>query len=113
MPLMASSTVIRDRLRKAPQHARNLVQFAIHGGDELFLVFMKGSIRKAACTLLEGVEVGFGDCPAPDRPRLAQAAFQTILVPIILAQNPGRPLPPALHRRLPGALKTDKSPPPR
>src|SRR3989442_3859055 len=36
---------------------------------------------------LEGVEVGFGDCPARDRPRLAKEAFQTLLVPIIAAQE--------------------------
>src|SRR5437660_7154615 len=36
---------------------------------------------------LGGVEVGFGDCPARDRPRLAKEAFQTLLVPTIPAQE--------------------------
>ena len=36
---------------------------------------------------LEGLEVGFGDCPARDRPRLAKEAFQTLLVSIIRAQE--------------------------
>src|SRR3989442_5566916 len=36
---------------------------------------------------LEGVEVGFGDCPARDRPRLAKEAFETLLVPIIPAHE--------------------------
>src|SRR6266481_2342754 len=36
---------------------------------------------------LEGVEVGFGDCPARDRAGLAKEAFQTLLVPIIAAQE--------------------------
>jgi hypothetical protein len=36
---------------------------------------------------LEGVEVGFGDCPARDRPRLAKEAFQTLLVSIIGAHE--------------------------
>src|SRR2546425_719569 len=36
---------------------------------------------------LEGVEVGFGDCPARDRPRLAKEAFQTLLVSIIPAHE--------------------------
>src|SRR5438105_4998362 len=36
---------------------------------------------------LEGVEVGFSDCPARDRPRLAKEAFQTLLVSIIPAHE--------------------------
>ena len=32
---------------------------------------------------LEGMEVGFGDCPARGRPRLAKEAFQMLPVPII------------------------------
>src|SRR5438132_5743494 len=36
---------------------------------------------------LEGMEVGFGDCPARNRPRLAKEAFQTLLVSIIRAQE--------------------------
>src|SRR6266481_5020417 len=44
---------------------------------------------------LEGVEVGFGDCPARDRPRLAKEAFQPLLVPII----PAHESRPASHQR--------------
>src|SRR2546426_8668823 len=36
---------------------------------------------------LEGMEVGFGDCPTRDRPRLAKEAFQTLLVSIIPAHE--------------------------
>src|SRR5947208_8524123 len=36
---------------------------------------------------LEGVEVCIGDCPARNGSRLAKEAFQTLLVPIIRAQE--------------------------
>src|SRR5438128_9653930 len=45
------------------------------------------TILSVSSESLEGVEVGFGDCPARDRPRLAEKAFQTLLVPIIPAHE--------------------------
>ena len=33
--------VVGDRLREIPEHARNLLQLAVHGGDQLFFVLME------------------------------------------------------------------------
>ena len=33
--------VVRDRLREIPEHARELLQLAVHGGNQFFLVFVK------------------------------------------------------------------------